>query len=128
MARRVLVVDDDRYIRNLIGFRLRNSGYEVLEVDDGDRAVEVALRERPDAIILDVMMPGQSGFEVIRMLRAREETRQVPILMVTSRSQEQDVVRGLRLGATDYLTKPFRLAELVARLGAILERTRGSAV
>lgn len=122
MVQRVLLVDDDESIRRLVGFRLRNSGYEVIEAADGDAAVEVATLERPDAIILDVMMPGQTGFEVIHTLRALEQTRRIPIMIVTSRSQERDVLHGFRLGANDYLTKPFRPAELVARLEAILRQ------
>ncbi len=116
---KVLVVDDDDELRGLVGFALRRAGYVVLEAPDGPRALAELRQERPDLVILDVNLPGMTGFEVCR--RIREESA-VPVMMLTVRSAEEDQVRGLDLGADDYLTKPFSPRALLARVRALLRR------
>ena len=118
--KKVLVVDDERVLVETIGYNLRREGYATVNAYDGGEALAAARREKPDAIILDVMLPGLSGFEVCSALR-RETT--VPILMLTARESEVDKVLGLELGADDYLTKPFSMRELLARVKALLRRS-----
>ncbi len=119
-TKKVLVVDDERVLVETIGYNLRREGYTTVNAYDGSEALAAARREKPDAIILDVMLPGLSGFEVCSALR-RETT--VPILMLTAREGEVDKVLGLELGADDYLTKPFSMRELLARVKALLRRS-----
>ncbi len=116
----VLVVDDEQTLRDTLEYNLRREGYHALTAADGPSALEVARRERPDLIILDIMLPGMSGFEVCRALRRDLRT---PILMLSAREDEIDKVLGLELGADDYLTKPFGLRELLARVHALLRRS-----
>lgn len=118
---RILVVDDDESIRELAGLYLQKEGFEVVSAVDGPRALEVAKEARPALIVLDIMLPGMSGFEVCRALRQEGD---VPILMVTARDEDVDKIVGLELGADDYLTKPFNPRELVARVKAILRRAQ----
>jgi phosphate regulon transcriptional regulator PhoB len=122
MAEKILVVDDEENILELVRYNLEKEGYEVLLARDGAEALEVAQREKPDLIILDLMLPGVDGLEVCRTLRQKSN---VPILMLTAKREETDRVIGLELGADDYLTKPFSLRELLARVRAILRRTHG---
>lgn len=117
---KILVVDDERSIVELVSFNLRKEGFQVLAAADGLEAVRLAREEKPDLIILDVMLPGLDGFEVCRILR---KEMPVPILMLTARKEEVDRVVGLELGADDYVTKPFSPRELVARVRAILRRS-----
>ncbi len=119
----ILVVDDERKIRDLVRSYLEAEGYSVLTADSGQTALEIALRVRPDVIVLDLMLPDISGEEVTRALR---ETSDVPILMLTAKATEDDRVSGLRLGADDYLAKPFSPRELAARIEAILRRIKGA--
>lgn len=119
----ILVVDDERKIRDLVRSYLEAEGYSVLTAETGQGALELALRTHPDVIVLDLMLPDLSGEEVTRSLR---ETSDVPILMLTAKATEDDRVTGLRLGADDYLVKPFSPRELTARIEAILRRTRGT--
>jgi DNA-binding response OmpR family regulator len=116
---KILVVDDDRELRELIGFALRQAGYRVVEAGDGPSAVQQHAVEQPDLVILDVNMPGFDGFEVCRRIRAVATT---PVMMLTVRGEEADQVRGLDLGADDYLTKPFSPRTLLARVRAHLRR------
>ena len=118
---RVLVVEDDITLRETVAYSLGKEGYEVLSAEDGYAALETARREQPDLLLLDVMLPGLDGFEVCRILR--KETS-VPILMLTARSDEVDRVVGLEMGADDYLTKPFSMRELMARVKALLRRVQ----
>jgi DNA-binding response OmpR family regulator len=120
VTKKVLVVDDERILAETIGYNLRREGYAAVAAYDGQEALHSARREKPDAIILDVMLPKLDGFEVCRALR-RETT--VPILMLTAREGEIDKVLGLELGADDYLTKPFSMRELLARVKALLRRS-----
>ena len=124
MAAKILVVDDERSIVDVLTYNLKREQYEVLVARDGEQALELARREEPDLIILDLMLPGLDGIEVCRILR-RE--RDVPILMLTARDEEIDRVVGLEVGADDYVSKPFSVRELLARVKAILRRARGPA-
>jgi len=117
---KLLVVDDDPELRPLVGFALRQASYLVIEAASGEEALTLLDRELPDLMILDVNMPGIDGFEVLR--RARANGRHLPILMLTVRGEEEDLVRGLDLGADDYLTKPFSPRTLLARVRALLRR------
>jgi phosphate regulon transcriptional regulator PhoB len=122
MAQTVLVVDDERDIVELVRHHLLQAGYRVVSASDGRQAVDVALRERPDLIVLDLMLPVLPGAEVARMLKQNEKTRGVPIVMLTARGEEVDRIVGLELGADDYVVKPFSPRELVLRVQAILRR------
>jgi two-component system phosphate regulon response regulator PhoB len=119
---RVLVVDDEPDIVALIAFHLAKAGYRVSTATSGDDGLDTARRERPSLVILDLMLPGLSGFDVLEQLRASTATSGVGVLMLTARREELDRIRGLALGADDYLTKPFSPQELVLRVGAILRR------
>lgn len=119
---RVLVVDDEADIVALVAYHLAKSGYRVSTASSGPDALEAMRRERPALVVLDLMLPGLSGYEVLEQLRASDATRDVAVLMLTARREEQDRIRGLSLGADDYLTKPFSPQELVLRVGAILRR------
>lgn len=116
---KILVVDDDLELLGLVSFALRQAGYLALEATDGTKALEAFNREQPDLIILDVNLPGMSGFEVCRRIREQAAT---PIMMLTVRGSEEDEVKGLDLGADDYLTKPFSPRTLLARVRALLRR------
>jgi two-component system phosphate regulon response regulator PhoB len=122
----VLVAEDEGALVTLLRYNLEREGYRVLEAVDGEEALLVAAEERPDLILLDWMLPQLSGIEVCRRLRGRQETRNVPIIMLTARGEESDRIRGLDTGADDYLTKPFSMTELLARLRAVLRRIRPS--
>jgi len=121
---KILVVDDERNIVELVKYNLEKEGYDVVSAFDGLEAINLAKQERPDLIILDIMLPGQGGFDVCRTLR--KESR-VPIIMATAKGEEIDKILGLELGADDYVTKPFSPRELVARVKAILRRTSSRA-
>jgi DNA-binding response OmpR family regulator len=117
--RRVLVVEDDPVINQTVSDRLAAEGYDVLRAWDGPGAVETETEHSPDLVVLDVMLPGFDGLEVCRRIQAR---RPVPVIMLTARTEETDILVGLGVGADDYLTKPFRMRELVARVAALLRR------
>ncbi|HUF64709.1 MAG TPA: response regulator transcription factor [Gemmatimonadaceae bacterium] len=119
---RVLVVDDEPDIVALVAYHLAKAGYRVSTAANGAEAVEVARRERPALVVLDLMLPGMSGYDALQQLRADDTTRGVGVLLLTARRDEPDRIRGLSLGADDYLTKPFSPQELVLRVGAILRR------
>jgi two-component system phosphate regulon response regulator PhoB len=118
----VLVVDDEPHIVALVAYHLAKSGYRVVTATTGPDALDRARRERPSLVILDLMLPGMSGFDVLQKLRADTSTSDVPVLMLTARRDEHDRIEGLSLGADDYLTKPFSPQELVLRVKAILRR------
>ena len=118
----VLVVDDEPHIVALVTYHLDKSGYRVISATTGTDALELARRERPTLVILDLMLPGISGFEVLARMRSDERTRDIAVLMLTARRDEPDRIEGLSLGADDYLTKPFSPQELVLRVKAILRR------
>ena len=124
---RVLVVDDEPDIVALVAYHLAKSGYRVSTASNGQDALGLARQERPAIVVLDLMLPGLSGFDVLEQLRGDDTTRDVAVLMLTARREEPDRIRGLSLGADDYLTKPFSPQELVLRVGAILRRVGASA-
>lgn len=125
MAARILVVEDEEALTTLLRYNLEAEGYEVEAVARGDEA-DTWLKERiPDLVVLDWMLPGLSGIELCRRLRARPETRQLPIIMLTARGEETDRVAGLDAGVDDYVVKPFSTRELVARIKAVLRRSQG---
>jgi two-component system response regulator VicR len=121
MNRRVLIVEDNAGLASVLADNLVIEGFEVQTVDDGDLAISKTREFAPDLIILDVMLPGKDGFELCGLLR---QGRRTPIIMLTARSQKNDRIRGLKLGADDYVTKPFDLEELLARIHAVLRRSR----
>jgi DNA-binding response OmpR family regulator len=124
VTRTVLVVEDERAINDALAERLRGEGYAVEQAFDGPSAVDACARTRPDVVVLDVMLPGYDGHEVCRRIQA---DRPVPVLMLTARDEEADVLVGLGVGADDYLTKPFRMREVVARVSALLRRVERAA-
>ena len=119
---RILVVDDEPDIIALVAYHLVKHGYRVSTASDGNEAVRAAKQELPALIILDLMLPGKSGYDVLEELRANPATHETAVLMLTARKEEEDRIRGLALGADDYLTKPFSPQELVLRIAAILRR------
>ena len=121
---RILVVEDEPVINQAVTDRLRGSGYDVVQAWDGPGAVDRCRETTPDLVVLDVMLPGFDGFEVCRRIQAY---RPVPVLMLTARDDESDILVGLGVGADDYLTKPFRMRELVARVAALLRRVERAA-
>jgi len=126
-GQKILVVEDEPDIAKLVSYNLTQERFKVVTAEDGEQALKTIQREKPNLVVLDLMLPGLSGIEVCKLLREREETAQLPILMLTAKAGEADRVLGLELGADDYLSKPFSPRELVARVRAILRRTDGSA-
>jgi DNA-binding response OmpR family regulator len=120
----ILVADDDRDIRDLVSFKLQQAGHQVIAVENGVQALDAARRSHPDLIVLDVMMPGLSGIDVTRELRADPDRSSVPIILLTAKAQETDVEAGFAIGVDDYVTKPFSPRELVSRVQAVLARQR----
>jgi two-component system phosphate regulon response regulator PhoB len=128
LTHRILVVDDEPDITALVAYHLAKAGHRVSTAANGPDALKAARDERPDVVILDLMLPGVSGYEVLAELRRREETREVGVILLTSRREEPDRIRGLSLGADDYLTKPFSPQELSLRVTALLRRLGSPAV
>jgi two-component system phosphate regulon response regulator PhoB len=125
---RILVVDDEPDITALVAYHLAKAGYRVSTAATGPDALKAAREERPDIVVLDLMLPGVSGYDVLAELRRREETREVGVILLTARREEADRIRGLSLGADDYLTKPFSPQELSLRVQAVLRRLGAPAV
>ena len=125
---RILVVDDEPDITALVAYHLAKAGYRVSTAATGPDALKAAREERPDIVVLDLMLPGVSGYDVLAELRRREETREVGVILLTARREEADRIRGLSLGADDYLTKPFSPQELSLRVQAVLRRLGSPAV
>ena len=121
-SQRVLVVDDEPDITALVAYHLAKAGYRVATATNGRDALQAAREERPDLVVLDLMLPGLSGYEVLVDLRRRDETKDVGVILLTARRDERDRIKGLSLGADDYLAKPFSPQELVLRVGAVLRR------
>lgn len=121
MAEKILVVEDEKALQETLAYNLEHEGYEVTVAGDGETAIEKARALHPDLLVLDIMLPGKDGFEVCRILRQEMNT---PILMLTARDDEIDRVVGLEVGADDYMTKPFSMRELMARVKAMLRRVR----
>ena len=124
MAQSILVIEDEEDIVELLQFNLQREGYQVLTAQDGALGLDLACRHRPNALLLDLMLPDLGGLEILRELQTREETRDICVIVVTAKSEESDIVLGLGLGADDYIVKPFRIKELIARLKAVLKRPR----
>ncbi len=123
-AKQIIVVEDESDIREVLIYNLTRQGYEATGVEDGREAVGLIRREVPDLVLLDLMLPGLNGLEVCRILKENPETRGIPIIMVSAKGEEDDIVRGLELGADDYISKPFSVRELLARVAAGLRRHR----
>ncbi|MGQ0814168.1 MAG: response regulator [Gemmatimonadota bacterium] len=121
---RILVVEDERDIAALIAYHLTKEGYRVRTAEGGNEALEAVSAERPDLLVLDLMLPGFSGYEVLSEMRRKPELTEVPIIVLTARREEADRIKGFELGADDYLTKPFSPRELVLRVGAVLRRAQ----
>ena len=126
-GQKILVVEDEPDIRKLVQYNLTQERFKVLEAEDGEQALKIVQRDKPNLLILDLMLPGLSGIELCRILRDRSDTAKLPILMLTAKAGETDRVLGLEMGADDYLTKPFSPRELVARVRAILRRAASAA-
>ena len=122
-SKNILVVEDDSDIRELISFNLSNQGHQVFEANNGELGIEKARKKLPDLILLDLMLPGIHGLDVCRIIKADQETKDIPIIMVTAMGQEEDIVKGLETGADDYITKPFSIKVLLARVSAVLRRS-----
>ena len=120
---RIVVADDDVDIRELVEFKLSTLGHEVVAVGDGAAAIDACQAHRPDLAVLDVMMPGVSGLDAIRAIRADPSLADLPVILLTARAQESDVETGFHSGADDYITKPFSPRELAARVQALLTRS-----
>jgi two-component system phosphate regulon response regulator PhoB len=125
---RILVVEDERDIAALVAYHLTKEGYRVRTTEGGQEALEAVSAEKPDLMVLDLMLPGFSGYEVLHELRRRPDMADVPVVVLTARRDEADRVKGLELGADDYVTKPFSPRELVLRVGAVLRRAQSPAV
>ena len=123
MTSTVVVADDDADIRDLVRFKLEQSGLFVVAVGDGAAALEACEEHGPDLVILDVMMPGMSGLDVCRSLRDSDELSAVPVILLTARAQESDIAQGFEAGADDYVVKPFSPRELSSRVQAVLQRS-----
>jgi len=122
-SKNILVVEDDLDIRELISFNLANEGHQVFEANDGEVGIDKARNNNPDLILLDLMLPGIQGLDVCRIIKSNQETKEIPIIMVTALGQEEDIVKGLETGADDYITKPFSIKVLIARVNAVLKRS-----
>ncbi|MEM6932664.1 MAG: phosphate regulon transcriptional regulator PhoB [Pseudomonadota bacterium] len=124
MSVRVLIVEDEEALAALLEYNLGKEGFAVRVSSDGEDALLAIQEEPPDLVLLDWMLPGLSGIEICRWIRARAESRDIPVIMLTARGEEEDRIRGLNTGADDYLTKPFSVPELIARVRALLRRAR----
>ncbi len=122
MSATILIIEDEPAIQELLSSTLTRAGHQVIRADDGESAQRLLREALPDLVLLDWMLPGLSGMDIARRLRAEERTRAIPIIMLTARGEEQDKVAGLEVGADDYVTKPFSPRELVARIKAVLRR------
>jgi two-component system, OmpR family, phosphate regulon response regulator PhoB len=122
----VLVVDDDPDVCDLVTYKLEQSGFEVRRAFDGDGALREVARRAPDLVLLDIMMPGISGLEVLERWRSDQATAGIPVVLLTAKAQENDVERGFELGADDYVVKPFSPRELVRRVTAVLSRRQSA--
>ena len=124
MSKKILIVDDEQNILELLEYNLKKEGYDVLRADTGEKAVEMLSEHQPDIVLLDQMLPGIDGLGVLKKIRSTEKLSDVPVIMVTARAEEVDKIIGLELGADDYVTKPFSVRELVARVKAHLRRSQ----
>ena len=123
MAAKILIIEDEKAVREMLCFTLKNNGFEILEAEDSNSALDALKENEINLIILDWMLPGKQGIEISRIIRSSSEIKDIPIIMLTAKSDESDKVLGLESGADDYVTKPFSPKELVARIKALLRRT-----
>ncbi|MDF1616196.1 response regulator transcription factor [Petrocella sp. FN5] len=121
--KRVLTVDDEGHILELLKYNLESSGYEVIQAETGEEALDILDKEKIDLVLLDLMLPGIDGLEVLKRIRTNDAHRGIPIIMLTAKSEEIDTVLGLEMGADDYIAKPFGVHELSARIKAVFRRT-----
>jgi len=119
---RIVVAEDDRAIARLIKFKLERGGYQVDVAEDGAQAVEAVNKAHPDLVLLDVMMPVLNGYQVLKKIKEDQGLRDIPVIMLTARGQEKDIVKGIEMGSLDYIVKPFRPAELLARVNRVIKR------
>lgn len=124
MKKKILIIEDEANIRELVMYNLKANGYDAVEAEDGIAGITLAYKENPDLILLDIMLPGKDGYEICRELRS--EGIEIPIIMLTAKSEEVDKVLGLEFGADDYIAKPFGIRELLARIKAVLRRVEMS--
>jgi two-component system, OmpR family, alkaline phosphatase synthesis response regulator PhoP len=124
MATTILIAEDEIHIMTLIKFKLRDAGYTVIPAEDGKRALELAQAHHPDLILLDVMMPFLNGYEVLDLLRRDENTKNIPVIMLTAKSFQHEIDEGLTRGAEDYIIKPFSPNDLITRIQAVLGRVK----
>lgn len=128
VRKRVLIIDDEKDIVDLIAYNLNKEGFETLYAYDGEIALNLASTKKPNLIILDLMLPGITGLEICKLIRKNPLTESIPIIMLTARGDQIDKIIGLEMGADDYITKPFHIKELIARIRAVLRRAEGLAV
>jgi len=124
MKEKILIVEDEKDIVKMLEYNLKKEGFRTISAQDGEEALEYAVREYPDLVILDLMLPGMDGLEVCKELKKEAKTASIPVIMLTAKAQESDKVVGLELGADDYVTKPFSPRELIARIKAVLRRAK----
>lgn len=122
MSSKILIIEDEQNIQELLSFNISNAGYDVRVSDNGNDGLAKAFSESPDLIILDLMLPDMDGFEVCKRLKSDVKTKMIPIIILTAKSEELDKILGLELGADDYITKPFSIRELLARIKVVLRR------
>lgn len=125
---KILVAEDDKDIRELIVLSLRFSGYEVIPAPDGQQAVDLTFEEKPDLIMLDIRMPGLTGFEALKQIKGRPEFENVPVVILSAKGQDSEIQMGLDLGANQYILKPFAPDELVTKIGQIMAETNRAAI
>jgi DNA-binding response OmpR family regulator len=121
---KIMLADDEQRVRDMVAFKLESTGHQVVPARDGGEAINLARAEHPDLIILDVMMPIMDGFEVLRRLKADPALHDIPVIILSAKGREQDVMTGIRGGAVDYIVKPFSLKELTARVEIALRKSR----
>lgn len=124
--KKILIIEDDDHIVELLKFNVENNGYLTLIALDGQVGLELAMVQLPDLILLDLMLPGMDGIEITKRLKSKEETKDIPIIMLTAKGHEIDKILGLEIGADDYMTKPFSVKELMARIKVVFRRSAGS--
>ena len=124
MKETILIVEDEKDIVKMLEYNLKKEGFKILSAPDGEEALDLAVRQHPDLVILDLMLPGMDGLEVCKNLKGDTKTASIPVIMLTAKSQESDKIVGLELGADDYMTKPFSPRELIARIKAVLRRVK----
>lgn len=120
---RILTVDDEEHILELLKYNLESSGYDVIQAETGEQAIDILVQDKVDMVLLDLMLPGMDGLETLRKIRSNDQLKRTPVIMLTAKSDEIDTVLGLEMGADDYIGKPFGVHELTARIKAVFRRT-----